>query len=241
MMKKKEKNQFQNFIQLRGIEAKKEIENFLNNEKNDVIDNLISDFFIKIYFSKSIMREKSNDRELQYSKNLKNNLNVLSNGISIQHLNESTKIQTWDRKISDCYICYWDRHPFNWNPVKLHFSKIGRHPLSIIQNKSNQEFISCYEFCSYECQYAYILNLLDSKKSNPIIENAYYYMQYEFNQSYPDEKLNPANDPILIIGNSSQGIITIEDFRKNLKKYINLNNIIRSKSYPIFQISEFNS
>lgn len=216
------------FIQLRGIDAKKEIECFLNNEKIPELENSIVDFFSKLYFSKNINRDK-NDKELQ-NKYTGKNYTILSNGISLQKLNETN---------NKC-VCYWDRHPFDWQPVKIPFSKIGRHPLNIIPNsKKVEEFICAYEFCSYECQFAYIISLIDKNINvNPILNNAYYYIQKQFMETYPNEILNPANDPILIIGNSSQGIITIDEFRKNLKRYINLNSVYRHSSYPVFQVLE---
>jgi len=230
MLKKKE-NKISNqtsFIQLRGIEAKKEIENFINGDKNKEINDIIINFFTKLYFSKTISRDKT-DREI-YNKNNAKNTIVLQNGISLAKLNESTTK----------YICFWDRHPFDWSPVKIPFCKLGRHPLNIIPNsKKLEEFICTYEFCSYECQCAYILSLMQNKANNPIIENAYYYMLKQFRESYPDEKLNPANDPILIIGNSSQGAISIDEFRKNIKKYVSLNTIYRHNCYPVFQVSEY--
>lgn len=216
------------FIQLRGIDAKKEIESFINNEKIQELENCIVNFFCKLYFTKNINRDK-NDKELQ-NKYTNKNYTILSNGISLQKLNESN---------NKC-ICFWDRHPFDWQPVKIPFSKIGRHPLNIIPNsKKVEEFICCYEFCSYECQYAYIISIIDKNaNANPVLMNAYYYMQKQFYQSYPNDVLIPANDPILIIGNSSQGIMPIDEFRKNLKKYINLNSLYRHTSYPVFQVSE---
>jgi len=60
MLKKKE-NKISNqtsFIQLRGIEAKKEIENFINGDKNKEINDIIINFFTKLYFSKTISRDK---------------------------------------------------------------------------------------------------------------------------------------------------------------------------------------
>jgi len=221
-------NNTSTFIQLRGIDAKKEIEFFLNNEKIPELESTIVNFFSKLYFTKNISRDKT-DKELQ-NKYTNKNYSILSNGISLQKLNES----------NNKFVCFWDRHSFDWQPVKIPFSKIGRHPLNIIPNaKKTEEFICAYEFCSYECQYAYIISLIDKNSNiNPVLMHAYYYMQKQFQESYPNEQLIPSNDPILIIGNSSQGIMPIDEYRKNLKRYINLNSLFRHTSYPVFQVSE---
>ena len=232
MSKKRETKTIINtsFIQLRGIDPKKEIEHFINNEKIPELENTIVDFFTKLYNTKNICRDKS-DKELQNKFSNKNYM-ILSNGISLQKLDDS----------NNKFVCFWDRHPFQWQPLKIPFSKIGRHPLNIIPNSSKtEEFICSYEFCSYECQYAYLLSIIEKNtNNNPILSNAYYYMQKQFRESYPQEKLFPANDPILIIGNSSQGIMSIDEFRKNMKKYINLNSVFRHNSYPVFQVCDQN-
>ena len=225
-MNKKKETKVINYIQLRGIDARTEIQNFFQNSENELIHSTIVNCFAKIYLSKAINKEV-NDRELNNKYANKNSI-TLSNGTNIYKLNESNKK----------YVCFWDRHGFDWEPVHIHFEKVGRHPLNIIiDNSKAEEYIYCYEFCSYECEYAY-LNSVMKDGYNPFYENAYYYMQRNFAKSYPDQQLSPANDPLIVIGNSSQGIITIEEFRKNLKRFIKLDLLHRQPSYLIYQATE---
>jgi len=215
-----------NYIQLRGIDPRKEIENFFQNNDNQLINQTIINCFSKIYLSKTI-NKISNDRELN-NKYANKNSSTLSNGLNIYKLAESNKK----------YICFWDRNPFEWDPVHIHFEKIGRHPLNIVVDDSKpEEYIFSYEFCSYECEFAYLQSVLKNGY-NPFYENAYYYMQKHFYKSYPDSKLVPANDPLLILGNSSQGIISIEEFRKNLKRFIKLDLLHRHPSFLIYQATD---
>lgn len=222
-MNKKKESKNINYIQLRGIEPRKEIENFFKNGDNDIMNKTIVNLFSKIYLSKTINKE-TNDRELN-NKYANKNSSTLSNGTNIYKLNDTNKK----------YICYWDRHPFDWEPVHIHFEKVGRHPLNIVVDSyKSEEYIFSYEFCSYECEYAYLESVMRDTY-NPFYENAYYYMKKNFYKSYPDHTLLPANDPLLITGNSSQGIISIEEFRKNLKKFVKLDLLHRHPSYMIYQ------
>jgi len=224
MSKVKKCTKATNYIQLRGIDARTEIQNFFQNSDNKLINKTIVDCFSKIYLSKNIHIEL-NDKELNNKYANKNSV-TLSNGTCIYKLTESNKK----------YVCYWDRQPFDWEPVHIHFEKIGRHPLNItIDNSKIQEFVYAYEFCSYECEYAYLQTKMKDEY-NPFYENAYYYMQKNFSESYPNHKLMPANDPLLIIGNSSQGVISVEEFRKNLKKFIKLDLLHRQSSYMVYQV-----
>ena len=125
-------------------------------------------------------------------------------------------------------ICQWCR-------IKIKKNIIGI-PLYLSIDDDKINIIIEGSFCSYNCCYARIKDLLNknSLSRNQMYENAENNLKVMFNIDYPNESLIESYDWILHENNG--GFIKDSLYRENMKEFINTKNIRIFEIYTQYQV-----
>jgi hypothetical protein len=148
--------------------------------------------------------------------NFKHNITYVDELKNVHNAKVSTVYENQNRELS----CFWDRHPFQGEPIYCPVEKVHRplikHYVSSINGKSYKiqdsmqkpEYSEYYVdgvFCSIECCLAFI----QDNKHDPIYQNSEYYLRELFHLT--EQKIAPSWRLLSDYG----GNMSIEEFRKS--------------------------